>query len=206
MTYKPKKAPGRRVYHRSWRSGFLVNSKQGSRAAARAGYRWIDNDHHLTLGAEKWINGHGAPEKVWGTRRFESRSWEEWSKKHHTHNGQVYSLRTGGQTLRDNAALGLNTEFEVKDVRPFASLPILERAFHRLAVAAQDAYGDDWREHVTIKVLTNLSGGEAFALRVCKAAHGAGFNTMLLARGRCRTHRYAGKTYITWVRGSLVVR
>lgn len=206
MTYRPRKAPGRRVYHRPWQQGYLVNSKQGSAAAKKAGYDWGDFDHHLSLGGEKWVNAHGAPEKFWGTKRFESQSWAALSKKHRTVKGQVYSLRTGGQTLHDNARLGLKTEFEVKDVRPYDSLPQLERAFQRLAVAAQDAYGKTWREHVVVKVLTNLSGGEAFALRVCQAAHGAGFKTMLLARGRSRYKTFAGKTYVDYVRGSVRVR
>lgn len=206
MTYRPRKAPGRRVYHRTWRSGFLVNSTQGSHAAKKAGYSWVDHDHHLSKGGEKWVNAHGAPEKVWGTARFESQSWESLARKHKRYKGQVYSLRTGGQTLRDNARLKLNTEFEVKDVRPYDSLTLLERAFHRLAVAAQDAYGDTWRKHVVVKVLTDLSGGEPYALRVCKAAHSAGFETMLLARGKSRFSRFTDKTYVTYVRGSAVVR
>lgn len=205
-TYRPRKAPARRVYHQSWRKGYLVNSRLGSLAASSQGYGWIDNDFHLSRHGEKWVNAHGSPERFWAhwVVKFELRTWAYLSKIEKHHGGRVWNLRSGGQALRDNAKHNLNTEFEVKDVRPEADE--LGQAFQRLRAAAIAAYGSGFRRHVTVKVLTNLSGGVPYALKVCEAAHAAGFPTMVLARGSARFRRFSGNEVVTWVRGSAVVR
>lgn len=200
----PRKAPARKVFHRNWRKGYWVNSILGTLAAVAAFFGWIDNDLHLSSDG-KWVNAHGNPEKFWLRRgKFEDHTWAWLSKLTRKRGGHTYRLRTGGQTLRDNAARGLRTELEVKDVHPIGSAK-RRAAFKRLAAAARAAYGDDWRNHVTVKVLTNLAGGTDYALMVCRAAHAAGFKTMILARGKARFRRFAGVGYVTWVRSSAVV-
>jgi len=201
MTYRPRRAPGRKFYHASWKTGFLANSVQGSQYAKDHGYGWIDNDHHLTAD-HIWVNAHGAPEKTWGKGKFESRKWADLAKLRHTYKGKTYRLRTGGQTLADNAARKIGTEFEVKDLHPLTFNSTLEPAFVRLARAAAKAYGPKWRDRVVVKCLSDMSGGEAYALKVLAAAHKAGFTTILLARGSARYKTFAGFPQVTYVRGS----
>jgi hypothetical protein len=57
---------------------------------------------------------------------------------------------------------------------------------------------------VQIKMLSNLSGGLPFALRVLRYAHAHGFTTMLLARGATtRTQIPASAhAYVNYVRGA----
>lgn len=203
--HRPKKAPPRRVYHRSWVFGFFVNSIYGTLRAVAKGFGWIDNDHHLSSDG-KWVNAHGAPERFWRLRRkFEFYPWERLKGLSRKRGRRTYELRSGGQTLRDNAANGLRTEFEVKDTHP-VSREIRQAAFGRLAAAANDAYGDDWQNRVVVKVLSNLGGGEEYAVNVLKDAHDAGFKTMLLARGHSTRKTFAGYESITYVRGSAVIR
>ena len=208
MTYQPKPAPRHRVYHRRWTSGHVVNSERGSVLARDAGCHWIDNDFHLSKYGQSWINAHGAPEIFWLPRhdRFERHTTAELLKRGRVYRGHVERLRTIRQTFADNHHHGLSTEVEVKDVRPWATPEILDRAFARLVRHAQAVYGDGWRDHVVVKVLTNLGGGEAYALKICAAAHAHGIPTMLLVRGRCRFKTYAGREEITYVRGSVVIR
>lgn len=207
-TYYPRRAPGRRVYHRNWRRGYVVNSIYGALAAAAAAFGWIDNDFHLSKWGRVWLNAHGAPERFWLRRgqRFESIPWRVLAKRQRVVGRRVFKLRSAHQTLIDNHAHGLNTEFEVKDVKPWDTPVILDAAFARLARMARAVYGEDWQKRLVVKVLTNLSGGEAYALKVCRHAHAHGIPTMLLVRGKARFKRYAGHTEITWVRGSLVIR
>lgn len=206
--YYPKPAPPRRVYHRNWTRGHIANSIYGSRAAAAAAFGWIDNDFHLTRGGKVWVNAHGAPELFWLRRgqRFENIPWSVLSKRARVVGSRTFILRSAHQTLADNKAHGLSTEFEVKDVRPLNTAAILDAAFARLARIARAVYGEDWQKHLVVKVLTNLSGGEVYALKVCRHAHAHGIPTMLLVRGKARFKRYAGHTEVTWVRGSAVIR
>lgn len=208
MTYRPKRAPKRRTYHRRWTSAHVVNSGRGAVLARDAGCRWIDNDFHLSKYGVAWVNAHGAPEIFWLPRRdrFEKHLAAELFKYKRVYRGRVWHLRNMHQTLVDNHHQGLSTEVEVKDVRPWDTPAILDAAFARLAWHAREVYGEHWREHVLVKVLTNLGGGEAYALAICAAAHAHEIPTMLLVRGRCRFHDYAGHEEVTWVRGSAVVR
>lgn len=208
MPYSPRRAPARKVYHRSWLWAYIVNSVYGARAAAAAAFGWIDNDFHLSRGGRVWVNAHGAPERFWlrAGQRFERVPWSVLRKRQRVIGKRVFKLRTARETFADNHAHGLGTEFEVKDVRPLDTSAILSAAFERLATQAEQVYGEDWRKHVIVKVLTNLSGGEAFALDVCRHARENGIPTMLLVRGRCRYKRYTGHTEVDYVRGSLVIR
>lgn len=210
----PARARRCRTYHRTWQTAYFANSPRGSAAAQRAGDQRIDNDFHLTapsaLGLTdcSWCNAHGAPERFWLARgdRFERHLAAVLFKRDRVYGGHLYHLRNAHEALVDNHRHGLGTEFEVKDVRPWNTPEILDAAFARLAAHALQVYGPDWRAHLVVKVLTNLGGGEAYALQICAAAHAHGIPTMLLARGRARWKTYAGHPEVTWVRGSLVIR
>lgn len=207
MTYFPARAPRHRLYHRRWTSGHVVNSARGSVLARDAGAKWIDNDFHLSMHGLAWVNAHGAPELFWLPRhdRFENHTAGQLFKRERSVGRHLYRLRNLRQTFEDNHHHGLNTEVEVKDVHPWNTDALLDAAFARMARHARAVYGEDWREHVVVKVLTNLRGGEAYALQICRAAHAHDIPTMLLARRRARFHRYAGHSEVTWVRGSLVI-
>lgn len=207
-----RKAPGRSFAHNDTHikaaGGTVSDSRRGSRLAHEAGYRWIDCNGHLmhrtTAGLQSrgnrdldlvWVNGHGAPFNPGWLRRgrkFEQYAWDDVHPKHPL-------LRDALATFQDNARWGLNTEWEVKDVRPLASDAQLAAAFASLARAAELAYGDDWQKHVEVKVLTNLGGGLAFAKRVLEAAHAAGLTTIILPRGFARA-RKIDEPYITYRR------
>jgi hypothetical protein len=210
----PTRAPRHATSHRGWRRAYITNSRRGSVLAQRAHRHWTDNDFHLTEPSEPaatdcaWCNAHGAPERFWLPRgdRFEHHTAVELFKRDRVYGGHLYHLRNAREALVDNHEHGLGTEFEVKDVRPWNTPEILDAAFGRLATHALEVYGPDWRRHLVVKVLTNLGGGEAYALQICAAAHAHGIPTMLLARGRARFHTYAGHPEVTWVRGSAVIR
>jgi hypothetical protein len=208
MTYRPTRAPARRVYHQSWRTSYIANSQHGAIAAREAGCRWTDNDFHLTKRGADWGNDHGYPSQFWFDHgdRMERHPSSYVFALHKTVGGHDYHVRSLRETFEDNHHNGLGTEVEVKDIHPWATPAILNARFAELAATAQAVYGDNWRAHVVVKVLTNLSGGEQYALRICRRAHAHGIPTMLLVRGRCRLKRYIGHPEITWVRGSAVIR
>ena len=96
------------------------------------------------------------------------------------------------------------SEWEVKDIRPFTSAAALNAAFASLASSAQRYYGASWASHVQIKMLSDLSGGQAFALKVLNAAHAHGFTTMYLARGTATRVQIpaSAHAYVDYVRGA----
>jgi hypothetical protein len=206
MTYVPPAPPRYRLYHRNWRSAFHTNSKAGSLAARAVHAARVDNDWCMSADL-KWLNAHGYPEEIWlaNEHNFRKHEWADLRQRRYTHAGHVYQLRNPIQAFRDNHLCGLGTEFEVKNIAPIYDAELAD-AFKRLAVSARHVYGDGFRDHVTVKCLTSLAGGEAYALRVLAAAHAAGFKTMLLARGKCRFKSYAGHTYLSYVRGRVIRR
>jgi hypothetical protein len=107
-------------------------------------------------------------------------------------------------TFQQDAAHRLSVEWEVKDIKPFTSTAALNAAFANLASAAQRYYGSAWRSRVEVKMLSNLSGGQAFALRVLQVAHAHGFTTIYLARGAATGRQIpaAAHAYVTYVRGA----
>lgn len=183
-------APARRFWHDDRRipnaGGIAADSATGSIAAASHGYRWIDQDGQLTHRTRKgarlgrfdrdlvWVNAHGNPwlPAYLHGRRFAASSLEDVPAS--------AMLRTARDTFAQNARLGLNTEWEVKDIRPLAGRATLRRAMRLLASDAAYAYGTNWRQHVEVKVLNTLHGGLPYALKVLRAAKAAEFTTMLL--------------------------
>jgi hypothetical protein len=153
----------------------------------------VNQPAHLT-----WVNAHGAPfNPRWLKKgRFETRAWAGLRK----HRG----LRTVDTTFRQNAAYGLSVEWEVKDIKPFTSTTALNAAFASLAAAARRYYGPGWASRVEVKMLSNLSGGQAFALRVLKVAHAHGFTTIYLARGAATRTQIPASAhlYVDYVRGA----
>lgn len=194
--------------HRSWRTSYVTNSERGAVLARDSGERWIDNDWHLTYGGEDWGNDHGAPLRLFFGKgdRMERHPSAEVFALTRTVNGHEYHVRTLREALEDNHHHGLGTEFEVKDVRPWATPEILHARFAELARVAREVYGEHWRRYVVVKVLTDLGGGERYALKICRHAHAHDIPTMLLARRRARFKHYYGHPEITWVRGSAVIR
>jgi hypothetical protein len=211
-------APGKAFYHDNRRTagagGVLADSLQGTRAAAAKGYKWIDQDGQLSYtsraglrrGAARvsssaqltWVNAHGAPfNPRWMRKgRFETRSWAAIKR--------FRGLRNAQLTFKQNAAYGISVEWEVKDIRPFTRQAALDAAFTNLAAAAQRFYGPAWRTRVQVKMLSNLAGGPAFALKVLKVAHAHGFTTIYLARGTATRVQMPASAhgYVTYVRGA----
>jgi hypothetical protein len=191
-----KRAPARAVAHFNERihdaGGTVADSRAGSLLAAHRSYDWIDNNGHLTSDL-RWVNAHGSPFNPDGlVGKFENHTAAELHVA-------IPGLRSAFDTFRDNASLGLDTEWEVKDVHPLVSDSDLTRAFARLRYSARKAYGPDWQQHVQVKVLTNLRGGLRYARRICKFAHAAGFDTIILRRGVYRLMRLSAP-YITYRR------
>lgn len=211
-------APGRAFYHNDKRiknaGGVYADAARGTRAAHAKGYTWIDQDGQLVFqsrnqklaGAARisqatqlvWVNAHGSPfNPKWLKKgRFETKTWA--AIQHRP------GLRDAAATLRQNAQYGLSVEWEVKDIRPFTKAATLDAAFANLAAVARQYYGAAWHSRVEIKVLSNLSGGQAYALKVLKHAHAAGFTTMLLSRGRTTGIQIpaSAQTYVSYVRGA----
>lgn len=196
------RAKGRRFAHFdtaiSWAGGILGDSRAGSKLAAKRGYKWIDCDGHLSFDLF-WVNAHGAPYlPKWMKRgdKFERHTLAELRGKHK-------GLRTSLITFKQNAALGLSTEWEVKDLHPLTHEEHLEVAFSRLAADAQKAYGADWQKRVQVKVLTNLGGGLPYAKKILRHAHAVGFDTIILPRGKTRLTKL-DLPYVTYSRGGRV--
>lgn len=193
------RAKGRRFAHLdkaiSWAGGILGDSRKGSKQAKAQGYKWIDCDGHLTADLV-WVNAHGAPYlPAWMDKgdKFEHHKWAEIHKSHK-------NLRSSAMTFHQNAAYGLSTEWEVKDLHPLTKDAQLKVAFANLAADARAAYGADWQKRVQVKVLTNLGGGLPYAKKVLRHAHEAGFTTMILPRGKARLSKIS-EPYITFRRG-----
>jgi hypothetical protein len=213
-------APGKAFYHNDKRikkaGGVYADALRGTRDAAARHYTWIDQDGQLAFasravlkaGAARvsrasdmvWVNAHGSPfNPKWMKKRdrFENHAWTALKKRP--------GLRDAQATFKQDARYHLGVEWEVKNIHPFAKAAVLDAAFANLAAAAQAAYGPAWRSMVQVKMLTNLSGGQSFALKVLKHAHAAGFTTILLARGQAtRTQIPASaQQYVTYVRGAV---
>ncbi|MFT4264711.1 MAG: hypothetical protein QM572_15105 [Nocardioides sp.] len=212
-------APGKAFYHSDQRiktaGGTLGDSLAGTKAAAAKGYKWIDNNGQISFanraskkaGAKKatspgklvWVNAHGAPfNPKWLKKgRFETQNWAKIRKRK--------GLRDVLTTFKQNAAYGISTEWEVKNIRPFNSAGALDAAFANLRSAAQTAYGSNWQSRVQIKVLSNLTGGQAYGLSILKAAKKYGFTTILLARGASTRSQIpvAAISYVDYVRGAI---
>lgn len=215
-------APGKAFYHSDKpikkAGGVYADALKGTRDAAARGYTWIDQDGQLAYktGARMragvarisqasdlvWVNAHGSPfnpkwlKKKKKKNRFEDHPWSSLRK----HAG----LRDVATTFRQNAAYHLSVEWEVKDVRPFSKATALDAAFANLVTAAQTYYGSAWADRVQVKVLSNLRGGQKYALKVLKHAHKYGFTTIFLARGQA-THAQipaSKQQYVTYVRGA----
>lgn len=204
----PKRAPRRRVGHRRWRTSYVTNSARGAVIARDNGEHWIDNDWHLTKYGQDWGNDHGAPLHLFFRKgdRMERHTSEDVFGRSVIINGHEYHVRHLREALEDNHKNGLGTEVEIKDVRPWATAPILHARMAELARTAEEVYGPEWRKHVNVKVLSNLGGGIRYALKVCRIAHAHGIPTILLARGRARFMRFRNHPAITYVRGSAVIR
>jgi hypothetical protein len=211
-------APGHALYHNNSRTrgggGTVGDSLRGTRAAAARGYQWIDQDGQLSYTSRAnlrggvsrvshpahltWVNAHGAPYNPrWLKKgRFETRAWSRIKRRP--------GLRNAEMTFQQNAAYRLSVEWEVKDIRPFTTPAALDAAFTSLAASAQRYYGAAWRSRVQVKMLSNLSGGPAFALKVLKAAHAHGFTTIYLARGRAAEVQIPAAAHedVTYVRGA----
>jgi hypothetical protein len=211
-------APGKSLYHSDVRipgsGGVLADSLRGTRIAAARHYQWIDQDGQLAYstvaglrgGAARvsqpghltWVNAHGAPfNPRWLKKgRFETRAWSNIKRRR--------GLRNAEMTFQQNAAYGLNVEWEVKNIRPFTSTAALDAAFANLATAAQRYYGAAWTSRVQVKMLSDLPGGQAFALRVLRVARAHGFTTILLARGGATGLQIptSAHAYVTYVRGA----
>jgi hypothetical protein len=129
-------------------------------------------------------------------KRFEDYTWAALHKAHP-------AVQSAQATFKQAARLGLSVEWEVKDWHPLTTDEQLTAVFRKLAVDAAAAYGPTWRQHVQIKVLTNLSGGVGYAKRILKHAHAAGFTTIVLPRKGARLARI-NEPYITFNRGGRV--
>jgi hypothetical protein len=205
--HMPSRSPGRKVFHDDWpQTPYGSNSHHGPHLAESHKCGWIDNDATRTSN-DVLINDHGNPLRAYFRKGDRSihHTWAQVQQLTYDHAGETYRLRSIAQALKDNAALGIRTEVEIKYLGPISKAR-LDAILRQLAADAEAAYGADWRAHAEVKVLSNLTGGVNYALRVCRAAHAAGFTTILLARGTARFRRFKGRTAVTYVRGSAVIR
>lgn len=211
-------APGKSLFHNNARtrggSGTIGDSLRGTRIAASRGYQWIDQNGQLSFtnravlrdgharvahpGQLTWVNAHGAPYNPrWlGKGRYETRAWGMIRRNK--------GLRNAEMTFQQNAAHGISVEWEVKNIRPFTTPAALNAAFADLAAAAQRYYGAAWQSRVHVKVLSNLPGGQFFALKVLRHAKAHGFTTIYLARGNATRLQIpaAAHGYVDYVRGA----
>lgn len=211
-------APGRALYHNNAHTrgagGTVGDSLRGTRAAAARRYQWIDQDGQLSFGSRAalrsgvrrvshpthltWVNAHGSPfNPRWMRKgRFETRAWSSIRRRP--------GLRNADMTFAQNAAYHLSVEWEVKDIKPFTSAAALNAAFASLAASARRYYGAAWQSRVQVKMLSDLSGGPTFALRVLRYAHAHGFTTIYLARKRATGIQIpaSAHAYVTYVRGA----
>lgn len=210
MTYRPSKVPPRRLHHENWRRGYRVNSAWGAYDAKHLGKTWIDNDGHISApdGDAKptWVNSHGTPETFWLPKgdRFENHTWTELSRMRKKRGGEVFHLRDLRRTLLDNATYDIGTEWDVKNLRPWASDENLDDLMARFARHAKAAYGRRWQQRVNMKTVTEW--GLPYSLRLCRAAHKHDIPTLLSVRGKHRFNRFIGHEEVTYVRGSAVIR
>jgi hypothetical protein len=210
-----KSAPRRTFEHDDHRiptaGGVRSDSAAGTEAAVEHGHVWIDKDgqlmHRTRAGIKKgrrdrhvvWVNAHGAPFLPdWLRRlrrpRFTAHALPEVPAGD--------GLQTARETFADCKAHDRKVEWEVKDLRPFTSQAALDNALQLLAEDARAVWGDEWQQHVVVKVLNTLRGGLRYALKVCKAAHRAGFDSMLLNhRKRPVVIGPVRAKYVTYVRG-----
>ena len=201
-----KPAPSVSFYHddRHIRTagGTYGDSKPGTRYAGLKGYRRADQNGQAVLRKGKLypVNAHGAPFlPAFIKDRFTA---HKWGPLHLCHPG----LRSAKKCFKHNLRyLGPHVvvEWEVKDLHPYTSRARLDEYMEQLARDAEAVFGEDWAEHVVVKVLTNLRGGKPYAMHVLRAAHRVGFKTMVLPRG-VWVHRVLDKPFITWNRGGRV--
>jgi hypothetical protein len=199
-----RRVPKRRLGHKNWRQGFIQNSPHGNDLFAEQTCDWVDNDGHLSAD-RAWVNGHGWPEKTWGSKRFEVRTWEELSKLHHRYRGRVYSLRTAAQAFRDAHKREQSVEWEIKDIRPLNQIDgVVWEALQRLARHAEETWGPKWAQHLNLKMVSTMGGGfESYVLPIAQMAHELGIPVLITARGRDRFRR-KWPACVTYVRNSLV--
>lgn len=209
--YRPSR-PRWSTYHDEWREApHGSNSRNGAAAAVRHRCARIDNDGTRTFD-DVLINDHGNPSTAYFRRGDRSirHTWAEAQQLKYVYDKHVFHLRTIAQAMADNAkhkvhGRPLGTEVEIKFLGPISQAR-LEAIMVQLAEDAHAAYGADWKHYVVVKVLTCLTGGTAYALKVCTAAHAAGIPTMILARNGARFNRFTNHHEVTWVRGSAVIR
>jgi hypothetical protein len=199
MTYYPKSGPNVSVAHKDWREDAFINSHDGDVWAKQKNFPWVDHDNGLSSDLV-WCNGHQTPSYIWFPpgHSFRDYPWSHLSTL--VYDGR--HLRSGYEELRDARHCGRKVEFEVKFVGPISDAD-LRVAFAHLSAHARVLWGEHWQQYIRVKCLTSLHGGDAYALRVLAAAHQMGFDTILLAEGRCRLKSYAGHTELTWVRHSV---
>lgn len=205
MTYYPKARGGGDTYHDHWSdTPHGSNSVNGAHLAARKHKGWIDNDATRLKGFTL-LNDHGWPLKVYfphGTSI--DFTWAQVKGRTYVHQQRTYHPRLIRDALVANAKTRvkghpLGTEVEIKNLHPITPVE-MERVMHQLAADMQAAYGQDWKRWCLVKVCT---GGLAYKLEVCKAAHAAGIPTLISVQGKERFMSFAGHTEVTYLRGSL---
>jgi hypothetical protein len=195
--HRPRREALGSFLHRDWQDDAVINSRRGNALAKRLGYERLDVDFGMTSDGV-WANMHGWPSKAFGTTQ--ARRWT-WRELRRMSGGKI---RSGARAIKDAADFDQSYEWEVKYI-PGVTNPELRAAMRLVAVLARRRFGPDWvhDRRLVVKVLTDLAGGERYALRVCAAAHEVGIPTMLLVRGKARAKTYAGHDEVTYIRGSL---
>lgn len=196
-------APNEAFYHNDQHirsaGGTFGDSKAGTRDAGRKGFHRIDNngDAVLRRGRLYPVNAHGKPFLPAYIRdRFTAHKWGPLHLQHPSLRNATRTFRHAKRYLGAHAVV----EWEVKDLHPYTSRARLDEYMDHLVHSAQKVWGEDWQAHVVVKVLTNLRGGKPYAMHVLRAAHWAGFQTMVLPRGEW-ARKPLNKPFITWNRG-----
>lgn len=199
-------APNVSFYHNDTHiksaGGTFGDSKAGTKQAAKEGKHRIDNNGQAVLYKGKLypVNAHGAPYLPSFIKdKFTKHKWGPLHLKHP-------SLRNAKKTFKHaKKFMGKKAyvEWEAKDFHPYTTKARLDEYFEQLAKDAEAIWGDEWQQHVCVKCLTDLAGGIKYCYHVLRAAHRAGFDTMILPRDT-HQHQVINKPFITWNRGGKV--
>lgn len=157
-------APRRTIGH--WDPYYFGNSKKGIKKTADHHIDWHDLDHGITKDG-RWRIAHGNPEKVY----FHGKRMRDFTS------AVINKMRYKGFRIgwpkgfyRYAKSLGVNIEIEPKSKDPrYKSVA----QWRKLASICKAVWGENWADHVYVKIL-DINGKE-FAVDVIKAASAAGF-------------------------------
>lgn len=189
--------------HISYAGGTYGDSKGGTKEAGRQGHHRIDQNGQAVLrnGRLYPVNAHGSPfNPSYVSGRWTAHKWLPLHVKHPRLRNARKTFKHAKKYMPKNVVV----EWEAKDFHPYANAAMLDEYFEQVRADAQAVWGADWPDHVIVKVLAvGLRGGKRYAFKVLRAAHRAGFTTMILAHGSA-AHEVINEPFIDYNRGGKV--